>query len=267
MTAGAKHERASTMTQSQPPQPGTPAQPPPGQPGFYPDSQGAMRLWDGQRWTEVTRPMPPQPQQPKQPKKTPLIVKLVVITALLLWVGGCAAIIAAIGSSDPTTTAEPAASTATTAPAPSKAASKAPKTPEPEASQLPTVRIGEKVRDGDYQFTVTKVRCGVSRVGDQYANEKAQGQFCLVSMRVKNVGKEPINFSDDNQAMVDDKGREYSPDDAAWIYLDTDPYAEINPGNTLRTVVPFDVPKKVKADYLLLKAGFWGFSDGVRVKL
>jgi hypothetical protein len=35
-----------------------PNMPPPSDPtpGFYPDdSQGVMRLWDGQRWTEVTR--------------------------------------------------------------------------------------------------------------------------------------------------------------------------------------------------------------------
>jgi hypothetical protein len=45
------HERANPMTQ--------PNMPPPDlTPGFYPDSQGAMRLWDGQRWTDITRPMP-----------------------------------------------------------------------------------------------------------------------------------------------------------------------------------------------------------------
>jgi hypothetical protein len=42
---------------------------------------------------------------------------------------------------------------------------------------------------------------------------------------------------------------------------------EINPGNTMKTTVPFDVSKRAKPDYLLLKAGVWGFSDGVRVKL
>jgi Protein of unknown function (DUF2510) len=46
-----------------------PNMPPPDlTPGFYPDSQGAMRLWDGQRWTDITRPMPqaarPPPGQP-----------------------------------------------------------------------------------------------------------------------------------------------------------------------------------------------------------
>jgi len=139
--------------------------------------------------------------------------------------------------------------------------------PSPSGSQQPTVKIGAKVTDDSYQFTVTKVTCGVRQVGDQYSNEKPQGQFCLVRMRVKNVGKDPINFSDENQALLDTEGRQYSPDDDAWIYTDTDPYAEINPGNTLKTVVPFDVPKKVEPDYLLLKAGTFGFSEGVRVKL
>ena len=88
-----------------------------------------------------------------------------------------------------------------------------------------------------------------------------------MSMRVKNVGNDAINFSDENQALVDTKGRNYSPDDEAWIHLDTDPYAEINPGNTLKTTVPFDVSKRAKPDYLLLKAGTWGLSEGVRVKL
>jgi hypothetical protein len=48
---GPTNERANPLTQSKMP-------PPDLTPGFYPDSQGVMRLWDGQRWTEVTRPMP-----------------------------------------------------------------------------------------------------------------------------------------------------------------------------------------------------------------
>jgi hypothetical protein len=85
-------------------------------------------------------------------------------------------------------------------------------------------------------------------------------------MRIKNVGKEAIDFPDENQALFDTKGREYSPDDGAWIHV-SDFGDDINPGNTMKTVVPFDIPKKAKPDYLLLKAGFWGASDGVKVKL
>jgi Domain of unknown function (DUF4352) len=139
--------------------------------------------------------------------------------------------------------------------------------PSPNASQVPTYKIGEKATDDDYQFVVTRVTCGVRRVGDQYFGEKAQGQFCLVSLKVKNVGKDPIDFSSENQALVDNKGRTYSADDEAWAVTDDNGLGEINPGNSIKTVVPFDVPKKVEADYLLLKAGVFGFSEGVRVKL
>jgi hypothetical protein len=84
--------------------------------------------------------------------------------------------------------------------------------PEPEKSEP---GIGDKVRDDDYQFTVIKVRCGVSRVGGAYLNEKAQGQFCLVSLRVKNVGDDPTHYSEENQTLIDTKGKEHSPDDEA----------------------------------------------------
>jgi hypothetical protein len=33
---------------------------------------------------------------------------------------------------------------------------------------VPTAKVGDKVTHDGYQFTVTKVRCGVRRVGDQY---------------------------------------------------------------------------------------------------
>jgi len=213
-----------------------------------------------------TQPYPPgQPPAPPQPepKKSWIKRKLgwLPLTVVLV-LASCGVIVTAMGSSDDSTDTSAIEATSTD-PTPSEKSE-----PEPEASQVPTVEIGEKVRDEGYQFTVTKVTCGVKRVGSSYLGEKAQGQFCLVNMRVKNISKEPINFSDENQALVDTKGREYSPDDEAWIYIDdSDPFAEINPGNTLRTTVPFDVSKHARPDYLLLKAGVWGFSDGVRVKL
>jgi hypothetical protein len=204
-------------------------------------------------------PQPASPQPPQQPKKKRGVLKWILIVggifvALIVALGAC---VAAIGGSE--SAAPPPASESSTASEPDT------KDSQPPAEK--TYEIGEKATDDDYQFTVTKIKCGVSRVGDSYSNEKAQGQFCLVSMRVKNVGNDAINFSDENQALVDAKGKNYSPDDAAWIYLDTDPYAEINPGNTLKTTVPFDMPKKAKPDYLLLKAGAFGFSEGVKVKL
>ena len=166
--------------------------------------------------------------------------------------------------------APPPPSEESTAGEPTSNGSQPPGEPTSNGSQPPgfvPYKIGEKATDDSYQFTVTKIKCGVSRVGDSYPDEKAQGQFCLVSLQVKNVGNDPINYSSENQTLVDTEGKNYSPDDNAWIYLDSDPYVELNPDNTLKTIVPFDMPKKAKPDHLLLKAGVRGASDGVIVKL
>ena len=208
--------------------------------------------------TQTTYPTPQQPQE--QPKKKRGVLKwiLIIIGIIVALFVALVIIGLALGGEDEDTAAPSAGS--------SQAASTK---PSPNGSEVPTVKVGEKVTDDSYQFTVTKVNCGVRRVGDQYAGERAQGQFCLVSLKIKNVGKDPITFSDENQALVDTKGRTYSADDEAWAYVDSgdDIWGEINPGNTPKTIVPFDVPKKAEPDYLLLKAGVFGFSEGVRVKL
>jgi hypothetical protein len=217
------------------------------------------------QWQQPPPPQPPPPQQPlpppKKSHKTLWIVLAAVILPLVL-LASCIGLLANVGSdvagspsSDVATSDEPAPDASTDKPKPK---------PEPTTK---TYSIGQHATDGDYQFTVTKIKCDVSRVGDQYANEKAQGQFCLVSLKIKNVGNDAINFSSENQALIDTRGKTYSADDAAWIYLDTDPFREINPDNTMSTVVPFDISKKAKPDYLLLKAGTFGFAEGVRVKL
>jgi hypothetical protein len=57
----------------------------------------------------------------------------------------------------------------------------------------------------------------------------------MVKLRVKNVSDEPITFSDENQALIDTKGKTYSPDDEAWIDVDdSDPLGEINPATRLK---------------------------------
>jgi hypothetical protein len=210
--------------------------------------------------SQPTYQQPTYAQPQPQPKKKGGALKVILIVvgifvALIVLLASCVAL---IGGGE------------TAAPPPSSEGSPSSE-PQREDSKPPaekTYKTGEKATDDDYQFTVTKIKCGVSRVGDSYNNEKAQGQFCLVNMRIKNVGDDPISFSSENQTLVDTKGKNYSPDDKAWIYLDdSDVWGEINPGNTLKTVVPFDVPRNADADHLLLKAGVWGASDGVIVKL
>jgi hypothetical protein len=209
---------------------------------------------------------PATPPAPPQPPKRKGWLRFGVLIGIL-WIAGCGAIINAIGGGENSanTAAQPTPSA--TIPAAIEDTTTVPE-PEPDPTQE-TARIGEKIRDDDYdyEFVVSKITCGISRVGSDYFGDKAQGQFCLVKLRVKNVGDEPILYSEENQALVDRKGKTYSADDEAWIHVDSDPFGEINRGNTLKTTVPFDIPKRVKPDYLLLKAGVWGFSEGVRVEL
>jgi hypothetical protein len=176
-----------------------------------------------------SQPTQPQPQEPKKKGGVWKWVPLGIVVALFI-IG----VVFGGGGED------------TAAPPPAGSSEASGTDPASDASEVPTAEVGEKVTDDAYQFTVSKVRCGVSKVGDQYMGEKASGQFCLVSLRIKNVGKEPITYSSENQALVDTKGRTFSPDDEAWLYVDEDVdiTGEINPGNALKTTVPFDVPKK-----------------------
>jgi hypothetical protein len=212
-----------------------------------------------------------QPPPAVEPKKKRGVWKWILIVVGTIVALSVALVIigAALGEDEDTTT--PAGSSNATSDKPSPNASEVPtaKIPSPNASEVPTAKIGDEVTDGSYQFTVTKINCGVREIGDQYMGKKAHGQFCLVTMRVKNVGKDPITLSDQNQTLVDTKGGTYRPDDEAWAYVDDpdDISGEINPGTALKTVVPFDVPKKTEPDYLLVMAGAFGFSEGVQVKL
>jgi len=107
--------------------------------------------------------------------------------------------------------------------------------------------LGDKVRDGKFMFTVTKVQTGVRQIGGDAFGVKAQGQFVLVHMTVKNIGDEAQTLFGDNQTLFIG-GKEYSADTEAGIYLDDSKsfIEEINPGNKLTGVVVFDVPKSAK---------------------
>ncbi|GAB3241826.1 DUF4352 domain-containing protein [Kineosporia babensis] len=127
--------------------------------------------------------------------------------------------------------------------------------------------IGDPVRDGKFEFTVTKVRKGVKKVGGEFLSVEAQGQFVLINITVENVGDEPRAFSSMAQTLYDAKDREFSADDTASLYLDDSNsfYTEINPGNQVKGVVAFDLPKGVAPARLELHDSL--FSGGVDVEL
>lgn len=140
--------------------------------------------------------------------------------------------------------------------------------PRPGSSKTPPAAdepgVGDPVRDGQFEFTVQRVKCGAKRVGGQFG-EDAQGKFCFVYMTVKNIGDQSQAFSGDEQLMFDEEGREFSADTEAQFYLDDGNaiYEEINPGNKVEGIVVFDIPKDARPARLELHDSI--FSGGVDV--
>ncbi|MEU8255503.1 DUF4352 domain-containing protein [Micromonospora inaquosa] len=131
-----------------------------------------------------------------------------------------------------------------------------------------TAKIGEPARDGKFEFTVKSSKCGVAKIDSDMLGQKAQGQFCLVTLNVKNIGKEAQMFDGSSQKAYAADGTEYSADTGAAIYANKNAETflnDINPGNQVTGVVVFDIPKNVKLAKLELHDSM--FSGGVDVAL
>ena len=152
--------------------------------------------------------------------------------------------------------------------APAQAAAPKPAAPKPAAKpKAAASQINKPVRDGKFEFTVKNVKCGISKVGNEYLSTKAQGQFCAVQLTIANIGDEPQSMFSDNQKAFDAKGREFSADSEAAMYDDSSQvlWEEINPGNSVKGKVYFDLPKGAKITQLELHDSM--LSDGVKVVL
>ncbi|MDG4791846.1 DUF4352 domain-containing protein [Micromonospora sp. WMMD1102] len=146
------------------------------------------------------------------------------------------------------------------------------KTPDlPLPTKAKTFGIGDKVRGGDFEFTVHKVKCGISRVGNDFLNVKAQGSYCQITVTAKNVTKKAHLFHADSTLTAQDRaGREYSPDGQAGIYGNQDAQGfldEINPGNSVRANVYFDVPNGTKLKSVTFSAGLFTLAEDAVVSL
>ncbi len=129
-------------------------------------------------------------------------------------------------------------------------------------------QMGKPAVDGKFQFTVTGMKCGVPSVGPAEFGEKAQGQFCLVDVTVKNVGSTAEVFSDMSQKAYDAKGTEFTSDSGAatWANKDHSTFLEsINPGNAVDGKLVFDVPKGTKLASIVLHEST--FTAGIKVPL
>ncbi len=218
-------------------------------------------------WQPPNVPAPPAPPAP-QPPRPNWFARHKILTVLLALV--VVAILGkAFGSGDATPAATSPSAPVAEAPADAPKAD-APKAEAPKAEQPDApkgAKVGQTVRDGKFEFTVTKVEKRVAKVGNQYLNQKAQGQYVLVHVTVKNIGDEAQLFSDSSQKVRDAKGREFSADTSAAIYIEDNKVFlnEINPGNSVKGILVFDMPRDAAPATIELHDS--PFSGGVTVRL
>ncbi len=133
-----------------------------------------------------------------------------------------------------------------------------------------TAKIGQAVRDGKFEFTVTGFSCGQTSVGtNQYLTKQAQGQFCMLNVTIKNIGDQAQSLFSGNQKLLNGT-TQYSADDQATMYAEpagtsTTWFNDINPGNSVSGTIVFDVPKGVTPTVAELHDS--AFSGGVKVNL
>jgi Protein kinase domain/Domain of unknown function (DUF4352) len=137
-----------------------------------------------------------------------------------------------------------------------------------QAGRTPTTPgLRQPARDGQFEFVVRSVRCGLRRVGPELARRTPQGRFCLVAVGVANVGTEARHFAADQQRLFGADGRRHSVDGAATavgggIRL---LHVLVNPGNRVEGTLVYDVPPRMRPARMELHDS--PFSRGVTVDL
>ncbi|WP_250001164.1 DUF4352 domain-containing protein [Actinoplanes sp. M2I2] len=125
----------------------------------------------------------------------------------------------------------------------------------PETVTTTGGQLGRAVEDGTFAFTVTAVRCGVSKLGDEAVDLEPRGSYCLVDVLVKNGGTAVGSLDSSSQKAYDAAGAEFTTDAQAETFVNTDAQNfldQINPGAQVRGTLVFDVPERTALASLVL---------------
>lgn len=133
------------------------------------------------------------------------------------------------------------------------------------ASQAPAA-AGSVVTDGKFAFQVLDMRRATvgGNPSNQFMRVNAQGVFIILTVAVQNVAGEPQSYFGQNQKLIDTAGREYETTSVADMYANS-AIGDINPGNSMRVVMTFDVPVSTVASELEVHDSM--FSRGTRVAI
>lgn len=140
-------------------------------------------------------------------------------------------------------------------------------TPSGKQREPKSPGVGDVVKDGKFSFRITKIDKGLTQVGEDFTASKAQGQYILVHVTVRNIGDEAQLFDGAAQKLIDSEDRQYDTDSAAALNLkDSNAFLNnINPGNSVSGILLFDVPKDFSIKAIELHDS--PFSGGVEIGL
>jgi hypothetical protein len=144
-----------------------------------------------------------------------------------------------------------------------KQATKTTETKKEEAKQY---KVGDVVAAGDFQYKVLNVS-DAKQVGNEYANKKTDNNYIIVSVEVKNTGKEAKTFDSSLFKLKTNDGTTFNSDGGAGIYANTDNKTfleQVNPGITVKGNIVFETPKKSTENTYTLEAS-GGFLSGKTV--
>ena len=128
--------------------------------------------------------------------------------------------------------------------------------------------LGDAVRDGKFEFVVSRADCSKSSVGIEPLNRTAAGKYCVVSLSVKNIAGKPQLFLGGAQKAFDAAGTSFTADEIAGLYANHDTQTflrKIDPGGEVVGKIVFDVPKATTLTTVELHDSI--FSGGVKVTL
>jgi hypothetical protein len=128
-------------------------------------------------------------------------------------------------------------------------------------------RLGDPVRDGQFEFVVAAVDCGARRLPAPGGERPALGQFCLVRLAVRNVGGEGRTLEAARRYLLAPGGRKASADLGVTLALSGPRLLStlVNPGNRVQGTLVYDVPRGAAPTGMELHNS--PFSRGVRVRL
>jgi hypothetical protein len=128
--------------------------------------------------------------------------------------------------------------------------------------------LGDPVRDGKFEFVVSRIDCSRSTVGLEHLKRTAAGKYCLISLSIRNIGDRSQIFLAGVQKVADAGGTEFSNDEFAGLLANRDTQTflrKIGPGSKVTGKIVFDVPKATTLTTMELHDSY--LSGGVRVAL